>query len=302
MRSRLLGALLVMLSVGLTASAQTQDQLQALKDTLSPDSQSSILQGVLGKGDGTGKKTDNKLKTPETVLPNTEESKDFIRRNQKTRDGRILRQYDEDPELRKDDTVTVEMIPLEDICNRIGTLPGGQNNTGNNLSNGALGNNLSGGLNALSGMDSTNSSIGGISGISGVNGVNGVNGIGGIGGIGGINGVNGINGLNGTNGYQPYSGFDVTRCPKLTDTPKTDEEKKDEEKFRKRILSNNPYQLNRFGVLELPGLPAMPVAGLTASEATRRLERRPRFRPLVCTVNIAAPVPVQPRGSETLWV
>ena len=35
MRTRFLGALLVMLSVGLSASAQTSDPMQALKDTLS---------------------------------------------------------------------------------------------------------------------------------------------------------------------------------------------------------------------------------------------------------------------------
>ncbi len=294
MRSRFLGALLVMLSVGLTASAQTQDQLQALKDTLSPDSQSSILQGVLGKGDGSGKKTDSKLKTPETVSPNPEETKDFIRRNQKTRDGRILRQYDEDPELRTDDTVMVEMILLEDLCNRIGFAPGGQNYNGNNPNAGPGANNLSGGMNALGGLNAQNGGLGGVGGVSGINGTNGISGIGAIGGIGGVNGVNGTNGAN---GYQPYAGFDVTRCPKPTDKPKTDEEKDDAEKFRKRILNNNPYQLNRFGVLELPGLPAMPVAGLTASEATRRLNTDPEFAPWYVRLTLLR---LQPSGEESL--
>src|ERR1035441_8108363 len=218
MRSRVFGALLVMLSVGLTASAQTSDQLQALKDSLSPDQQGSILQGVLGKGTGTAKQTDTKLKTPETVLPKPEETKDFIRRNEKTRDGRILRQFDEDPELRDEDTVMVEMVLLEDICGRIGAFPGGQNNIGNNAVNGLNGNNLTGGGNALSSLNTPN---------SGINGINGVN------------GVNGVNGMNGANGNQLYSGFDVTRCPKPTDTRKTDEEKDEAEKFRKRILRNN---------------------------------------------------------------
>jgi len=40
--------------------------------------------------------------------------------------------------------------------------------------------------------------------------------------------------------------------------PKTDEEKEKAEKFRKRVLSNNPYQLNHLGVLEIPGMPAIP--------------------------------------------
>jgi hypothetical protein len=111
MRSRILGALLLVFSVGLTASAQnsTQDQIQALKDSLSPDQQESILQGVLGKGNTSGKKTDQKLKTPETVYPTTQESN----KKKETFDGRILRQLDEDPELRNEDTVMIELTSLE---------------------------------------------------------------------------------------------------------------------------------------------------------------------------------------------
>src|SRR5271156_5068176 len=114
MRTRFLGGLVLALSLGLAASAQTPsaDQLQALKDSLSPDQQSSILQGVLGKGNGTGKKTDEKLKTPETVQPSLE----MLEKPKKTRDGRFLRESDEDPELRADDTIMVEMTTLEDIC------------------------------------------------------------------------------------------------------------------------------------------------------------------------------------------
>ena len=85
-------------------------------------------------------------------------------------------------------------------------------------------------------------------------------------------GIGGIGGANGSNGNQNnINWFDFSRCPLPTEKPKTDEEKADQEKFQKRILSNNPYKLNRFGVLELPGLPAMPIAGLTASEATKAL-------------------------------
>ena len=51
---------------------------------------------------------------------------------------------------------------------------------------------------------------------------------------------------------------------------------------------NNPYKLNRFGVLELPGLPAMPVAGLTASEATKRLAGGSRSQRLLRAADAAA--------------
>jgi hypothetical protein len=125
----LLGLLLLCFSFGLTASAQTSDQIQSLKDSLSSDQQDSLLQGVLGnKGNGTNTKSDKKLQTPETVKPRSEEMKDFTKPQEKTRDGRILRQFDEDPELRPDDTVMIEMTPVEDICNRYGLGPNSPNN------------------------------------------------------------------------------------------------------------------------------------------------------------------------------
>jgi polysaccharide export outer membrane protein len=203
-----------MLSMGLAASAQTptSDQLQALKD-LSPDQQNAILQGI--KGNAAGKKTDPKLKTPETV----QQSTDLSDNAKKTRDGRILRQSDEDPELRAGDTVMIEMTSLDDICNRN---RGSAQSYNEKLNNGGSGNTEA-------------------------------------------NGVNGAGVINGAKENSPYIGFDFSRCSRLAPIVKTDE------RFQKRILSNNPYKLNRFGVLELPGLPAVPVAGLTASEATKRL-------------------------------
>src|SRR5271163_2906364 len=243
MRTRFFGALLFMLSMGLAASAQTPtpEQLQALKD-LTPDQQNAILQGV--KGNATGKKTDPRLKTPETVQSST----DLIDNARKTRDGRLLRQSDEDPELRADDTVMVEMTSLEDICKI--------NRNGAQTNNGSLNNRANGNNDA-----------------NGVNGLNGVNALTGAGAVG----ANGTTGNNNANANTLYSGFDFIRCRRLTDieTPKTDQEKSTAEKFQKRILSNNPYKLNRFGVLEVPGLPAIPVAGLTASEATNRLRADP---------------------------
>ena len=119
---KILGAALVVLSIGFSASVRSQasDAIQSLKDSLSGD-KSSVLQGVLGK-DGTGKKTDKKLDLPDTVQQNPKESgdeKDKIesaRKKGQTLDGRILRQLDEDPELRADDSVLIEIVPLEE-CN-----------------------------------------------------------------------------------------------------------------------------------------------------------------------------------------
>src|SRR5882672_9209581 len=136
MRLRPLGALVAALSMGLAASAQspTSDTLQSLKNSLSPDQQSSILQDVLGKGTGTGKKTDKKLDTPETVRRKDGAQTDFFDKEkyQKSLDGRILRQSDEDPELRPNDTVLIEMISSDDLCNNASNQFGNQNNNGIN--------------------------------------------------------------------------------------------------------------------------------------------------------------------------
>src|SRR5262245_25705445 len=49
------------------------------------------------------------------------------------------------------------------------------------------------------------------------------------------------------------------------------------EEFRQRILSANPYRLDRTGQLVLPGPVRITLAGLTADEATQRLKSDPQF-------------------------
>jgi len=259
MRSKFLSAAAVVLSMGLASSAQpqTQDTLQQLKDSLSPDQQSSIMQNVLGKGDGTGKKTDKKLDTPETMMDKTNEEKKPVHRIKKveTYDGRILRQMDEDPELRPDDTVIIDLQPIE-----------------------------------LAPPDYGNENPNSINGGSPVNGTNGGNGPGSVNGAGGNNGINGNNNLTGllngnTSGVlggsnNPNGNANNTNAnnPNLPEPKiKTDEEKEKIEKIRKRILSGNPYQLNHEGALEIPGMPAIQLAGLTALEATKRLRADPQL-------------------------
>jgi polysaccharide biosynthesis/export protein len=272
---RSLGAIFVLLSLGLAGSVpgQNQDTIQALKDSLTGGGQGGgVLQDILGTGNGTQKKTDQKLNTPETIQPPNEESDQYQSfKKGKTRDGRILRQYDEDPELRKDDTVLIELTSVDDLCSRnpningtgngtgTGAGPGGQNNNNNNPNNPAGANSA---ISSPSNLSALSSSAGGIPGISGLAG---------LAGIGTQNGNNNPNANNQANANP----FDYNRCPLPTDKPKTDDELAEIEKFRKRILSSNPYTLNRFGVLELPGLPAIPLAGLTASEATKRLAADP---------------------------
>ena len=165
MRSKVFGALLVLLSVGLTASAQTTDPMQALKDSLSGGGQQGgVLQGILGNGTGTGKKSDKKLENPETVQPPDET--DQIQRNIKTRDGRILRQFNEDPELRADDSVMIEMRSIDDVCshNNLGLLPQNGNGNQNNAPNGVPGAPGANGANVFSGLNSLNTA-GGVGGV-----------------------------------------------------------------------------------------------------------------------------------------
>jgi polysaccharide export outer membrane protein len=278
MRSSCLGAALVLVSIGLASSAlsQNDDPVQALKDSLTQDQQSSILQGVLGKGSAT-KKTDSKLSTPETVQSKTLQEEERLKeKNQKTRDGRILRQLNEDPELRADDTVLIDLAALADICDRsLGTI-GGQNGNSTGANGGA------GGTNPLSSL----SALSGASGISGASGAAGI----------------GVNGSNGAGGSGSNNVYDLSRCPSREDASrayleKTDEEKKASAAFRKRILSDNPYKLNRFGVLELPGLPAIPMAGLTASEATRRLGADPDLAQFFVKLTLLR---LLPTGQEAL--
>jgi protein involved in polysaccharide export with SLBB domain len=258
MRSRFLWALLLLFSVGLTASAQnsTTDQIQALKDSISPDAQDSILQNFLGKGSSNGKKSDAKLKTPETVRDKNQDTFEIEKRKE-TFDGRTLRQFDEDPELRPEDSVIIEMTSLDDMCRGTGFGPPGQNN-GNN-SNGTAG---------------ANSAMPSVDQLAALNGLSGTAGTEGVGaGVGSA-----IPGLQ-SNLINPNTivVFDYNRCRRFMEKQRSDEEKADTEKFRQRIVSKNPYQLNRFGVLELPGLPAIPVAGLTAAEATKRIAADPEL-------------------------
>ncbi len=108
MRNRILGVFAVMFAAALTASAQTNDPVQALKDTLGGDQQGGTLQDLLGgQGQNSDKKTDKKLEQPQAVPP-AQSQKDIIEKDIKTRDGRTLRQFNEDPELRPDDSVTIE--------------------------------------------------------------------------------------------------------------------------------------------------------------------------------------------------
>jgi protein involved in polysaccharide export with SLBB domain len=253
MQFKSIGLALVLLVTGTIAGAQTStsssDPMSALKN-LSGDQQDSLLQSVLGKTDGTGRKVDPRLAEPDSQLKNSQmtdrQGKPFVR---KTADGRILRIQDEDPELRADDTILIDLTPLEF----------------NHKDNGA--NNANGGGSAGANAAGSAAAAAAVSAIPGA--ADAVNAATGAGAVPGAPGT-GIN-------KQANVPIDFGRIQSERKIS-TDEEVKKTEDFRDRLLKNNPYKLNRFGVLEIPGMPAIPLAGLTAEEATRRLSADPDLR------------------------
>jgi polysaccharide export outer membrane protein len=270
MLNKFLSSFLVVLLTSLAATAQTptSDQLNALKN-MPKEQQDALIQSVLGlgKSDGTGTKSDSKLNTPETVQPKTDQSNEVLNKLKKgkTLDDRTLRQPDEDPELRADDTILIDLTPIDRYRDINSNYPNGANSGGND--NGANGTGTNG--------------AGGINGINGIDGINGVNGSAAKDGSGNVSRNN-----RNTRGSK-YDDYGRIKADTKAETkPKTDEEKERIEAKRQLILKNNPYHLNRFGVLELPGLPAIPLAGLTAEEAANRLSADPDLRDFTVKVTL----------------
>lgn len=179
-------------------AAPTQQQMEIFKN-LPKDQQDAILQSTLGKGDSSGKSGDRRVDMPQTVQQKSNFPVD------KTRDGRSLRVRDQDPELRPNDTVLIDLISKYDEKQV-----------------------AKANADARSAADASKT--------------------------------------------DPAAAQAVPPPERVPlDDRRTDEEKKKSEEFQTRIAKGNPYRLNRFGVVEIPGLPAIPLAGLTASEATDRL-------------------------------
>jgi polysaccharide export outer membrane protein len=265
MKQRSIWTVLALICLPLTGFAQsTQDSLQALKDTMGNGQQSGILQDVLGGTNQNGKKTDKKLETPETVQP-PENNQPIIDRDIKTPDGRFLRQLNQDPELRSGDSVMIEVRSLDEVCERYNLGPLAVQDQQAALNNSALGGAQSPNPTQLQALNAAAAAQGGAGSLNGLPGGLGGNLMGGVEGIGGL-GPN-TPGSSANN----FNWIDLGRCPLPNAKLKTDEETADERRFQEKLLAGNPYKLNKSGVLELPGLPAMPLAGLTVVEATKRL-------------------------------
>jgi polysaccharide export outer membrane protein len=252
-----LAAAIILLSIdGFGAGAQTPspEQLNAFKN-LPPDQQQSLLQSVLGNGDGSNKKTDSKLNTPETVDRKDDRLDQPVKESNKgkTVDGRTLRQVDEDPELRADDTVLIDLTPVDLV------------GTNNNVIVPA------GGTNSPKPPAAASAATGISTDAAGVDIKGGES--------------------------KRNSGSDFGRL-QFDRKPKTIEETRQLGLFRERVLKGNPYKLNRFGVLEIPGLPSIPLAGLTAEEATRRLSADPDLREFTVKLTLLRLEPLDDEGAK----
>jgi polysaccharide biosynthesis/export protein len=78
---------------------------------------------------------------------------------------------------------------------------------------------------------------------------------------------------------------------------RTTEETSRLQEVRERILRRNPYKLDKWGILNLPELGPVPLAGLTAEEATQRLSVELSLNEFIVLVTR---LPLKALGSEAL--
>jgi protein involved in polysaccharide export with SLBB domain len=67
--------------------------------------------------------------------------------------------------------------------------------------------------------------------------------------------------------------------------------------FQERLAKGNPYALDNSGMLYLPGVPAIALAGLNVDEATVRVQAEPALAPFTVTLTF---LPLEPVGTAAL--
>jgi protein involved in polysaccharide export with SLBB domain len=78
---------------------------------------------------------------------------------------------------------------------------------------------------------------------------------------------------------------------------RAEEDQKRLEEFRQRVLRRNPYRLDKWGILNVGELGPIPLAGLTADEATERVAAEQRLQEFVVRV---IRLPLKRIGAEAL--
>lgn len=92
----------------------------------------------------------------------------------------------------------------------------------------------------------------------------------------------------------------VEQAPPVRNTKpldRNDEELRPLQDFRDRILRRNPYKLDKWGVLNMPELGPIALAGLTIDEANQRLAAEPRLQDFVVQLTR---LPLEPIEAEAL--
>lgn len=85
--------------------------------------------------------------------------------------------------------------------------------------------------------------------------------------------------------------------PQQQPLERTEDETARLEEFRERVLRRNPYKLDKWGILNVPELGPIPLAGLTTDEATQRVSAELRLADFIVTVTR---LPLKPVGTEAL--
>lgn len=239
---------LLLSALPVVAQSPTSDQMSVLKN-IPADQQQQLLQSVLGGGrfDSSVKKTDPSLRTPETVSPKDprfDQLDKYVKG--KTVDGRPLRMADEDPEIRAEDSILVDLIAIE---RRPRPLPQDRVTTAAGATTSPPA--------AMPQLPYSSTTIDEETGKA----------------------------ITKKERDREDEKRAYGRSP-WDEIPRSEAEKERIENFRQRILKSNPYKINRFGVLEIPGLPSVPLAGLTASEASERLSADSEMRDFIVKVTI----------------
>jgi protein involved in polysaccharide export with SLBB domain len=73
---------------------------------------------------------------------------------------------------------------------------------------------------------------------------------------------------------------------------RTPDEQEQLDDFQERLAKGNPYQLDASGMLYLPGVPSMALAGLNVDEATVRVQAETELQPFTVALTFLPLVPV----------
>jgi polysaccharide biosynthesis/export protein len=95
-----------------------------------------------------------------------------------------------------------------------------------------------------------------------------------------------------SSGQAPAAGADSPA--RLDRTPDETERLED---FRLRVLRRNPYELDKWGILNVPELGPIPLGGLTVDEATQRIAAEVRLADFIVRVTR---LPLRPLGAQAL--